>query len=284
MTPEGFYTVMALFAGLIGLAVGSFTNVCIARIPDGRSVVWPPSHCPSCGHGIRPRDNVPVLGWILLRGRCRDCGLGISPLYPGIELLVGLISWLLFRRFVPDFGAIDAAHVTTWAFYLLFAFMLVAQTYIDIRHYIVPDEFSIYAVPVGVAGAALVSWLGGGEVPGWRESVVGALLGGGGLGGVAALYWLIRREEGLGLGDVKLLAMIGAFLGALPALPVVLIVASTTGAAVGLGLMLIKRKGLRLAVPFGPFLALGALVYVLHGEALSARFFPGLHLLLRNLR
>lgn len=279
MSPEGFYEVFGLFAAAFGLAIGSFLNVCIARIPEDRSVVWPPSACPSCGHAIRPRDNVPVLSWLLLRGRCRDCGTSISALYPAIELLTGMVAWLIFRRVLAGPEDLDLPHLAAFGFYLVFAAMLIAQTYIDVRHYIVPDEFSIYAVPVGVAGAWLLGWLGYEGGPSWQQSVVGALAGGGTLGLVALVYWLLRREEGLGLGDVKLLAMIGAFLGALPALPIVLMVGSICGAGVGITVLLLQRKGLRSAVPFGPFLAFGALVYLLHGDDLLRLLFPGMLLL-----
>lgn len=283
MTLTTFHAVLGGFAAVLGLLVGSFLNVCIARMPENRSVVWPPSACPACGHGIRPRDNIPVISWLILRARCRDCGTPISSLYPTVELLMGCLSWLLFQRFVPGPEAIDQGHLATFGLYFVFTAMLVAQTYIDIRHFIVPDEFSIYAVPVGVAGCALLGLLGAPEVPTWRASVVGALVGGVGLGSVALVYWLIRREEGMGLGDVKLLAMIGAFLGPLPPLLVVVLVASVSGAVVGGALMLARRGGLRTAVPFGPFLALGALVYVLHGKELVARFLPGMGALLEML-
>jgi leader peptidase (prepilin peptidase)/N-methyltransferase len=176
---------------------------------------------------------------------------------------------------VPGPADLDAAHAAVWAYYLCFVAMLVGQTYIDIRHYIVPDEFSIYAIPVGVLGALGARALGATAVPTWQESVVGALIGGSLLAAVAGVYWLVRREEGMGLGDVKLLAMIGSFLGTLPALPLVLMVASATGAAVGLVLLAVRRRGLRSAVPFGPFLAFGAIVHLLHGEALLRGLFPG---------
>jgi leader peptidase (prepilin peptidase)/N-methyltransferase len=277
---ERFTDLVGLFAFGFALCIGSFLNVCIARIPEDRSVVWPPSACPACGHRIRARDNVPVLSWLLLRGRCRDCATPISPLYPAIELLTGLMGWLVYRRVVTGPGDLDLAHLAAWVFFLLFAAMLIAQTYIDIRHYIVPDEFSIYAVPFGVGGAALLHALGYTGAPTWQGAVVGALAGGGTLGLVSLAYWLVRREEGVGLGDVKLLAMIGSFLGALPALPVVVMVGSMAGAAVGLTALALQRKGLRSALPFGPFLALGALVYLLHGDAILRALFPGLRGLL----
>lgn len=280
MTLERFTDLVGLFAFAFALCIGSFLNVCIARIPEDRSVVWPPSACPACGHRIRARDNVPLLSWLLLRGRCRDCQTPISPLYPAIELLTGLVGWLLFRRVVSGPADLDLPHLAAWIFFLLFAAMLIAQTYIDIRHYIVPDEFSIYAVPFGVGGAALLHALGYGGAPTWQGAVVGALAGGGTLGLVSLAYWLVRREEGVGLGDVKLLAMIGSFLGALPALPVVVMVGSMAGAAVGLTALLLRRKGLRSALPFGPFLALGALVYLLHGDDILRLLFPGLRALI----
>lgn len=280
MSPEQFYDLFGVFALLFALCVGSFMNVCIARIPEDRSVAWPPSHCPACGHNIRPRDNIPVLGWILLRGKCRDCASPISALYPAIELLTGLVGWLIYRRVLHGPADIDGPHAVAFAFYLVFAAMLIGQAYIDIRHFIVPDQFSIYAVPVGVAGCALLGWMGYEGAPSWQASVVGALIGGGVLGSVAGIYWLIRREEGMGLGDVKLLAMIGSFLGAVPAMPIVLMVSSITGAAVGIATLLGRKRGLRAAVPFGPFLALGALVYLLHGPEILERFFPGIMSLL----
>jgi len=276
VTLERFTDLVGLFAFAFSLCIGSFLNVCIARIPEDRSVVWPPSACPACGHRIRARDNVPVLSWLLLRGRCRDCGTPISPLYPAIELLTGLVGWLVYRRVVTGPADLDLPHLAAWLFFLVFAAMLIAQTYIDIRHYIVPDEFSIYAVPFGVGGAAALHALGYAGAPTWQGAVVGALAGGGTLGLVALAYWLVRREEGVGLGDVKLLAMIGSFLGALPALPVVVMVGSMAGAAVGLTALALQRKGLRSALPFGPFLALGALVYLLHGEQILRALFPGL--------
>lgn len=280
MTPELFYELMGGFALLFGLAIGSFLNVCIARIPEDRSVVWPPSACPACGHRIRARDNVPVLSWLLLRGRCRDCGTPISGLYPAIELLTGMVGWLVYRRVVEGPADLDLPHLAGFAFYLAFAAMLIAQAYIDIRHYIVPDQFSVYAVPVGLLGAFLLGLVGYEGAPTWQQSAVGALLGGGSLGLVSLVYWLVRRDEGLGFGDVKLFAMIGAFLGALPALPIVLLTGSLTGAVFGIAVAVARRKGLRTAVPFGPFLALGALVYLLHGPDLVARLFPGMRLLL----
>ncbi len=281
MSPATLHALLAGYAFLLGLVVGSFLNVCIARMPEDRSVIRPPSHCPVCGHRIRWFDNVPVLSWLLLRGRCRDCGTPISSIYPAVELLTGLLGWLLFRRIVPDAEAIDLAHLAAWLTMFLFVAMLVAQTFIDVRHYIIPDEFSIYAVPLGVAASALLQRLGWSEAIGWKASVLGALAGGGFLLLVMGLFWLVRRREGMGLGDVKLLAMIGSFLGPFPAVPFVLFVASVAGSLVGVPLVLLRRRGLATALPFGPFLAFAAVLYVLHGPAIVERWLPGWRLIIR---
>jgi len=279
--PQQAYALFSGFALVLGLVVGSFLNVCIARMPEDRSIVHPPSHCPSCGAFIEPYDNIPVLSWLLLRGRCRSCHTRISPLYPAIELLTGLLAWLVFRRVVGGPEHFDLPHLAAFGVFFVFVAMLVAQTFIDIRHYIIPDEFSIYAVPVGVAASALLSWLGYPEAVSWRQAALGALFGSSVLLFVMALFWLIRRKEGMGFGDVKLLAMIGSFLGAWPALPFVVFASSLIGAAVGIPVALSRGRGLGSALPFGPFLALAAIVYVLHGPELVERWLPGWSLLLR---
>ncbi|MDP6933249.1 MAG: prepilin peptidase [Myxococcota bacterium] len=276
MIVESWYLTLQAFALAVGACMGSFANVCVYRIPRDLSVVSPGSQCISCGHAVRPWDNIPVLSWLLLRGQCRDCGARFSSLYPTVEALLGLLSWRLFVQLVPSAGDVDLVHGLAWCSGLLFIFMLVTQALIDLRYHIIPDEFSVYAIPLGLGSAALLAHLGYPEAIGWKQSVMGALLGGGTLAAVMGAYWLIRREEGMGLGDVKLLAMIGAFLGAVPALPFVLLVASVIGAAIGLGLVARHGQSLRTALPFGPFLALAAVLYVLHGNTLVNTFLPGL--------
>jgi leader peptidase (prepilin peptidase)/N-methyltransferase len=276
------YDLAQCAALLLGLCVGSFLNVAIARMPEDRSVVRPASHCPACGHAIRPWDNIPLLSWALLRAKCRDCGTGISVLYPIIELLTGLIFWLVFRRVVPDVLAFTAGHFLAAGLLMVFSAMLIGLTFIDLRHYIIPDEFSIYAAPLGILGFWGVSALGARPVvgaSGWQDAAVGAVLGSGFLLAIMGAYWLVRRQEGMGMGDVKLLAMMGAFLGAAPAVPFILIGASMLGAVVGVGLMLFGGRGLKTAVPFGPFLALAAMIYVLHGPELVRQHLPGFALL-----
>ena len=272
-----------IFAVLVGLCVGSFLNVCIARMPEDRSVVKPRSHCPACGDTIRAVDNIPLVSWLLLKARCRSCGTRISMLYPIIELMTGLLVWLLYQRFIPTPEMLTLGNGLILLLMVVFVSMLVAMTFIDLRHYIIPDEFSIYAAPFGILGIALIGLVGAQHpvlAQSWKASFLGSALGGGSLGFIMLAYWLVRREEGMGLGDVKLLMMMGAFLGPLPAVPFILIVSSMVGALVGIPLAILGNKGLRVAMPFGPFLAFAAIVYVLHGPEIVQVYFPGVAFLL----
>ena len=278
------HLVYEVFAVLVGLCVGSFLNVCIARMPEDRSVVRPGSHCPACGQGIRAIDNIPLVSWILLRARCRDCGTKISVLYPIIELMTGLLVWLLYQRFIPTPDMLTPVNGLVLLLMVVFVSMLIGMTFIDLRHYIIPDEFSIYAAPFAICGVALVTSLGTVHpvlAQSWTASFLGSALGGGSLAFIMLAYWVIRREEGMGLGDVKLLMMMGAFLGPLPAIPFILIVSSLAGALVGLPLAFFGKKGLRVAMPFGPFLAFAGVLYVLHGPEIVQVYFPGVAFLLR---
>lgn len=258
----GEWPVLVL-ALLVGLAIGSFLNVCIHRIPREQSVVWPGSRCPTCAVPIAWYDNLPLLSWLRLGGRCRACHATISVRYPLIELLTAGLAALSVARF----------GVTPWAA-VAFAFVcaLVVVSVIDLDHGIIPDVISLPGILVGLAVSALVP----GGVGLW-DAFAGAVLGGGLLWAVAAGYQRAAGIEGLGLGDVKLLAMIGAFLG-WQSLPAVLLVASLTGSLGGLALIASRRGRTRARrvlralgpgalarhlrrtpLPFGPFLALGAL-------------------------
>lgn len=262
------YWSLVAFAGLVGLLFGSFINVLVARIPEDRSVVRPGSSCPHCGHPVRPYDNVPVLAWFWLRGRCRDCRSPISPLYPTVEALFGVLAALLFRRVIPDLGAVDTGHLLAYAWYFWLLLALVALTFIDLRHYIIPDAFSIYSVPIAIGGAALLPHFGYVDAPSWQQSVVGAAGAGGLILVIMGVYYLIRHEEGMGFGDAKLMALLGGYFGLFPGTMYILILASTLGALVGLALMWSQGRGFRSALPFGPFLALGALAWLYAGEVL----------------
>lgn len=274
-SPEGdLHLLFQIWVTLVGLALGSFLNVCIARMPEDRSVVRPSSHCPACGHQIRWYENIPVLSWALvLRAKCSGCGTTISPLYPTIELLMGVLSLLLFRHLVDE---VTLANMSAWALYTLFVFMLVGSTYIDVRHYIIPDEFSIFAIPVGFFGVLGLQYAGydGPNAMTWQHSALGATVGGGVLLVTIGAWWLVRRVEAMGFGDVKLLAMMGAFLGAAPAVPFILVLACFLGSAVGLVMMVRRGSGLMTQVPFGPFLAVSGVVYVFFGEEIITSWLP----------
>jgi leader peptidase (prepilin peptidase)/N-methyltransferase len=241
-----------LFAFVIGAAIGSFLNVCICRLPAGESVVYPPSHCPRCGVAIRHRDNVPLLGYALLAGRCRWCGGAISARYPAVEALTGAVLVLLLYRFglSPSLGV-----------YTAFVAALIVVSFIDLDHQIIPDVISLPGIVLGLVVSAL------GQGPPLLDSVVGVFVGGGILYAVAIGYHACTGREGMGGGDIKLLAMIGAFLGWRGVL-VTLIIGSFTGAVVGTSLIVARRAQSRIPIPFGPFLALGAVCALAFGKQL----------------
>ena len=247
--------IAAVFA--FGAIIGSFLNVCIVRLPEQRSIVRPPSHCPTCRRDIAWYDNVPLLSYVLLRGRCRGCGTRISPLYPAVELLTGALAVALWLRLGPTLA---------FAGYFVFAAALITVTFIDLDHRIIPDVISLPGILVGLA----VSFVSPLVTP--VDAVLGILAGGGVLLAIALAYQTIRGQEGMGGGDVKLLAMIGAFLG-WQSVFVTLMVASLIGSLIGVVLMLYQRADTKLAIPFGPFLACGALIYLFFGDRILAFYF-----------
>jgi leader peptidase (prepilin peptidase)/N-methyltransferase len=234
---------------LIGLCVGSFLNVCIYRLPAGLSIAHPPSACPKCGKGIRWYDNIPVVSYLVLRGRCRNCGTPIASRYPIVELMTGLFALAAWTRFGPHWSA---------ALYFLFICALLVITFIDIDHRIIPDSISLPGIPIGFAASFVLPQLR------WTESLIGILAGGGILLAIAWGYRLLTGKEGMGGGDIKLLAMIGAFLGWAGVIFTIM-TASFTGTIVGIMVMCKTRGGMKLAVPFGPFLAIGAICYLFFG-------------------
>jgi len=245
----------AVFA--VGAVVGSFLNVCIHRIPSGVSIAFPASHCPNCQTPIRPYDNLPIVSYLLLRGRCRACATPISRRYPLVEMLAGIAGVAAVTRFGLSAEAL-----------LVFAFLaaLIVITFIDIDHQIIPDAISLPGIFVGFAAALICNAPDLGR-PDWLASLAGIGLGGGLLWAVAAGYEWLTGREGMGGGDIKLLAMIGAFLG-WRAIPVTLLIASLIGTAVGVSLMLARGRDTKMAVPFGPFLAGGAVCALFWGEPL----------------
>ena len=232
---------------ILGLCVGSFLNVVIARVPKGRSIVSPGSACPRCNTPIAWHDNIPLLSFALLRARCRKCGEPISWRYPAIELVTGvLFVWTLAERGLT----IDLIPA------LLLVTGLVAITGIDLDHQLIPDAISIPGIVVGLVASTLTGR------PGWLDSLVGVLLGGG-----IFLLIIVASRGGMGGGDMKLGAMLGAFLGWKLVLVAVL-VAILAGGAFAIVVLLLRRKGRKDAVPFGPFLALGGVVSLFWGKAL----------------
>jgi leader peptidase (prepilin peptidase) / N-methyltransferase len=235
-----FIAVAAAF--LVGACIGSFLNVVIHRLPRGESIVSPRSRCPGCGREIRAWENIPIASFLILRGKCAGCGEEISWRYPAVELLTAAGFAAIFLLDGPGFQLLRD---------LLFFSLLVPIAFIDIDHRIIPDELSLG----GLASGILLSLLPGGD---WKGSVAGALLGGGILYATALLYEKIRGVEGMGGGDIKLLAMIGAFVGWRGTVAT-LFFGAFLGAAGGLLAMRKGGEGLKTAIPFGPYLCVAAL-------------------------
>jgi leader peptidase (prepilin peptidase)/N-methyltransferase len=235
---------------LFGLAWGSFLNVVIYRLPRGLSLMRPPSTCPQCGTRIKAYDNIPVLSYLLLRGKCRACGLKISVAYPLVELLTPVCFLLLYARFslgVPFFAS------------CLFASALIALCFIDLYHQVLPDEITL----PGLALALLYSGLRPDMT--LRQALAGAVVGAGFLLAVYGAYLLLRKKEGLGMGDVTMMLLVGAYLGWVKAF-FTLLVGSFVGALVGLFLLSFKKKDLQFALPFGTFLAPAAFFALVWGD------------------
>ncbi len=237
---------------VFGAVAGSFLNVCIHRLPLGVSIVSPPSRCPRCQRRIPFYYNIPIISYIVLLGRCAYCRAPLSLQYPLVEAMAGLFSVMLMRRS----GLSPELFV-----HFVFAGALIVVTFIDLEHQIIPDVISLPGIAVGLAASFFL------EPPGVLGSVIGVLLGGGALFMIAAAYRFVTGAEGMGGGDIKLLAMIGAFLGWKGVLLTVLL-SSFAGAITGVVLIYVFGKGTKHAIPFGPFLALGALIHLFFGESM----------------
>jgi leader peptidase (prepilin peptidase) / N-methyltransferase len=228
-------------AAAFGAVVGSFLNVCIYRLPIGKSIVWPSSACPRCGRELLWYENIPILSYLLLGGRCRTCGARISLQYPLVELVTAAVFAAAWWYFGP--GPLLASR-------LVFGCALIVLFAIDLEHHLLPNAITLPLIVVGFIFSFFTE-------PGWLSSLIGMIVGGGVLWMIAEAYYRIRHEEGLGMGDVKMLAMIGAFLGWQLTL-LALMLASLSGTLIGLGLIVTRRGGMKYALPFGTFLALGA--------------------------
>ena len=234
---------------LLGLAVGSFLNVCIHRLPRAQSLVFPGSRCPACGYELRWFDNIPVLSYAVLLGRCRKCRARIAIRYPLVELATTAL--FVLHGMVFGWTALLVPR-------LLFACLLVVLFAIDLEHHLLPNVITLPGIVVGVIASAVLP-------PGFVDALIGVLIGGGVLWGIGEAYYRVSGHEGMGGGDVKMLAMIGAFLGWKLVL-VTLVLSSFAGAVVGVVVIAARRGGMKYALPYGTFLALGALVGSLAGD------------------
>lgn len=249
--------IMYFFVFAFGLCIGSFMNVCIYRLPVSKSIVYPPSSCPKCGYMIRIYDNIPILSYIFLMGKCRQCRNRISIRYPVIEFLSGLLAVCAYLKSGFTLEALV---------YYIFIAVLVVITFIDIDHRIIPNAISLPGIPIFFLASFAVPSVN------YVDSLIGILVGGGSLYIVAWVYSFLTGKEGMGGGDIKLLAMIGALIG-WKGVFFTIFIGSATGTLVGLAIMLYTRKNMKLAVPFGPFLAIGAVTYIFFGPEIIYWYF-----------
>ncbi len=246
---------IALAFFILGLVIGSFLNVCIYRIPRGKSIVYPPSSCPSCGLRIKWYDNIPVLSYIVLKGRCRYCKSRISPVYPLVELLTAVYSLLVYLKFGITLNT---------AFYLIFGYILIVASFIDFFHYIIPDSLTLSLAFVGIVYGLFNHEL--------IHSIIGLIFGFVLLYIVAVLGKAIFKKEAMGGGDIKLLAALGTFVGVKGVL-FTLFVASFFGSFVGIVLIASGNAKMSQRLPFGPYLSLSAIIYIFVGAELITKFY-----------
>ena len=271
--PEVYWT-LSVFIFLGGLCIGSFLNVCIWRIPRDESIVWPGSHCPACQHAIAPWDNIPLLSWLVLNGKCRHCQAPISPRYFVVELLTGAL-----------FTGLWLVHGWTMLtpIYLFFTGALILGTFVDFDHLILPDRVTLGGMILGPILSFVFPVLQGQteRIPALIQSAIGLALGYGILWLVATLGRAILKREAMGMGDVKLLGAIGACLG-WQAVLFTIFFSSLSGTLLGLGLIAAGKKELQSKIPYGPHIALAAVLWMFCGPAFIDFYFawamgPGLH-------
>jgi leader peptidase (prepilin peptidase)/N-methyltransferase len=263
-------TLIGIFVFLFGLIIGSFLNVCIVRIPERKSIVMPASACPKCGAAIRPYDNIPVISYLLLRGKCRKCKTKISPMYPIVELLTGILFFACYHAF----GLTPEA--AKWA---AFSALMIVLVFTDLRERVLPDvvNYTGFGIGLGISfftqptdGTAL--WLANhifafpppAPVLSFADALLGAAVGSSLLWLVSEAYFRLRGREGMGLGDVKMMLMAGAFLGTKRTLLTIL-AGSLLGSLLGLAFILARRKESNYELPFGSFLGMAALLVVFFG-------------------
>jgi leader peptidase (prepilin peptidase)/N-methyltransferase len=236
-------------AALFGAVIGSFLNVCIHRLPRGTSIVWPASACPACGRQLAWFDNIPLVSYVVLGGRCRGCDEPIAWRYPIVEAVTAVMFAAGWWYYGPGPLLISR---------LIFGCALIVLFAVDLEHHLLPNPITLPGIVVGFLFSFLTE-------PGWRDSLIGIVIGGGVLFLIAEVYYRVRHEEGLGMGDVKMLAMIGGFLGwQLTVLSLML--ASFAGTIIGIAMIATGRGTMKYALPFGTFLAVGAAVSAAAGH------------------
>jgi len=244
-----------LIVFVVGLCIGSFLNVVIVRLPNRESIVFPASKCPNCGYKLRWWENIPLISFILLRGKCSKCSAPISIRYPIVELLTAILSVCLWFRY----------HFNIYMFlgYLYFISALIAIFFIDLEHHIIPDVISLPGILIGILMFSIVQGLSP------KDSLIGALVGAGLFELIRLGYFFITKREGMGFGDVKLMGMIGAFLGWLY-IPIVIFFSALIGTCYALLLMFLNRAKRDTRIPYGPFLAIAALIALFFGPQILA--------------
>ncbi|PHR27712.1 MAG: prepilin peptidase [Desulfotalea sp.] len=250
-------TLHVVFATLFGAVVGSFLNVVILRLPnEGESIAFPASHCPVCKAPLHWYENIPLLSYLFLFGKCGHCKTGISLQYPLVELTMAGLAAALMGRYGVSFE-----------FVCLFFFCaaLLVIIVIDIHHQIIPDIISLPGIAAGIIFSVFSTTLT------WQSSLIGVAAGGGVLYLIALCYFIIRKIDGMGGGDIKLLAMIGAWLG-WQSLPFVIFASSLSGSIIGIIAMVYQKKGARTRIPFGPFLSIAAFIFVFYSEKILYLF------------
>jgi leader peptidase (prepilin peptidase)/N-methyltransferase len=249
-----YYGIEIFLVFVLGLIVGSFSNVCIYRIPRNESVIYPASHCPKCRTKIKPIDNIPLLSYILLKGRCRNCGSKISIQYPVVEFLTGLIYLIIYLIYGLSIQSLV---------YIILSSALIIITFIDLQEQMIPDVISLPGIVVGLILSFIVPYIS------FMNSALGALVGGGIILIIAWVGSIIFKKEAMGGGDIKLATMIGAFLG-WRYMVISLFFGFFLGALTGIVLIMTKIKKREDAIPFGPFIALGSIITLLCGEKIIA--------------
>jgi leader peptidase (prepilin peptidase) / N-methyltransferase len=259
-----------VFVFCFGLVIGSFLNVCIVRIPGHKSIVLPSSACPKCGAKIRPYDNIPVVSWLLLGGKCRDCKTEISPIYPLVELLTALLFWGCYRAFGFTVDALK------WA---AFSAIIIVLVFTDLRDRILPDVVNYTGFVIGLALSLILqpadgtaAWLARHifdfpapvRLLSLADALFGAAIGAGLLWAVSEIYFRLRGREGMGMGDVKMMLMVGSFLGIKRTL-LTIFAGSLLGSVLGIAFILSRRKDSTYELPFGTFLGMAALLVAFFG-------------------